>query len=128
MAAALDRYDGFRAELDDRGLGPGIAVEGDFSVAGGRARDGRPARPRTRHVDGVFAANDLMALGALQAIADAGLRVPDDVAVIGFDDIPLAATVRPAADDGAPARRGDGRGAGDPLLARSRAATSPTPS
>jgi DNA-binding LacI/PurR family transcriptional regulator len=46
-------------------------------------------------VDGVFAASDLMALGAFQAISDAGLRVPHDVAVVGFDDMPLAASVRP---------------------------------
>ncbi len=43
----------------------------------------------------LFAANDQMALGALRALADAGLHVPDDVAVIGFDDIADAAEFRP---------------------------------
>ena len=94
MTVALDREEGFRAELADRGLGPGITVEGDFSMEGGRrAMAALLAGPD--RVDGVFAASDLMALGAFQAIADAGLRVPDDVAVVGFDDMPLAATVRP---------------------------------
>lgn len=95
MTVALDREEGFRAELAERGLDPGAAVEGDFSMEGGRrAMAALLAGPRP--VDGVFAASDLMALGAFQAIADAGLRVPDDVAVVGFDDMPLAATVRPA--------------------------------
>ena len=45
--------------------------------------------------DAVFAANDMMALGALLAFQEAGLRCPEDVAVVGFDDVPLAALVRP---------------------------------
>ena len=94
MTVALDREEGFRAELATRGLGPGVAAEGDFSVEGGRrAMAALLATPGG--IDGVFAASDLMALGAFQAIADAGLRVPDDIAVVGFDDMPLAATVRP---------------------------------
>ena len=94
MTVALDREEGFRAELAARGLGPGVTVEGDFSMEGGRrAMAALLAAPD--RIDGVFAASDLMALGAFQAIADAGLRVPDDVAVVGFDDMPLAATVRP---------------------------------
>jgi len=94
MTVALDREEGFRAELAARGLGPGVAAEGDFSVEGGRrAMAALLAAPE--RIDGVFAASDLMALGAFQAIADAGLRVPDDIAVVGFDDMPLAATVRP---------------------------------
>lgn len=47
-------------------------------------------------VDGVFAANDMMALGALRAIREAGLRVPQDVAVIGFDNVPFAALSNPS--------------------------------
>jgi LacI family transcriptional regulator len=43
----------------------------------------------------VFAANDLLAMGAMTALQDAGLRVPDDIAIIGFDDIPAAKLVRP---------------------------------
>jgi DNA-binding LacI/PurR family transcriptional regulator len=94
MTVALDREAGFRAELAARGLDPGRTAEGDFTMEGGRrAMAALLAGPE--RVDGVFAASDLMALGAFQAIADAGLRVPDDVAVVGFDDMPLAATVRP---------------------------------
>jgi LacI family transcriptional regulator len=43
----------------------------------------------------VFAANDLLAMGAMTALLDAGLRVPEDIAIIGFDDIPAAKLVRP---------------------------------
>ncbi|HWW11638.1 MAG TPA: substrate-binding domain-containing protein, partial [Brevundimonas sp.] len=51
---------------------------------------------RADRPDAVFAANDNMAVGALLALQDAGLRVPEDIALVGFDDIPLASLVRPA--------------------------------
>jgi LacI family transcriptional regulator len=46
--------------------------------------------------DAIFAANDMMAIGALLALQDAGVRCPEDVAVVGFDDVPIAALMRPA--------------------------------
>lgn len=93
MTPTLDRERGFLDELAARGL-TGISVDGDFSMESGRRA---MTELLTTHpdVDGVFAANDLMALGAFQAIADAGRSIPGDVAVVGFDDSPLAATVRP---------------------------------
>jgi DNA-binding LacI/PurR family transcriptional regulator len=50
---------------------------------------------RAPDLDAVFVASDLMAVGALEALGRAGRRVPDDVAVIGYDDSPLAASARP---------------------------------
>ena len=47
-------------------------------------------------LDGVLAYNDIMAIGAIRALEDSGRRVPDDVAVIGVDDVALSALVRPA--------------------------------
>jgi len=47
-------------------------------------------------VNGLICYNDLVAVGALQACAELGLRVPDNVAIVGFDDAPLAALVTPA--------------------------------
>ena len=51
---------------------------------------------QTPEVDAVFAANDLMAIGAMSALRIAGRRIPEDVAVIGYDDVPLAAFSFPA--------------------------------
>lgn len=47
-------------------------------------------------LDGVFAANDSMTVGAIQALTERGKNVPADVGVVGFDDVPLAAATRPA--------------------------------
>jgi DNA-binding LacI/PurR family transcriptional regulator len=71
------------------------AVEhADFSVEGGR-RAMLALLDAAPDVDGVFVANDLMALGALQVAAERGRRVPEVLSVIGFDDIPLAAAGTP---------------------------------
>ncbi len=97
MAAARDRLDGFRAELAAHGRRTtrhDIAV-GDFSVSSGEQAMHR-LLDQCPHLDGVFAANDLMAVGAVRALATAGRTVPDDVAVVGFDDVPIAAALRPA--------------------------------
>jgi len=96
MIAAQDRLDGYRAELASHGRRPtkDLIVVGDFSVAGGERAmytllDQRP------DLDGVFVANDLMAVGAMQAISTRGRVVPDDIAVVGFDDVPVAAALTP---------------------------------
>jgi DNA-binding LacI/PurR family transcriptional regulator len=95
MPVAQDRCHGFGARLDEHGLRSHGAVDGDFSLEGGR-RAMRELLTATPDLDGVFVANDLMALGALQELADAGRSVPGDVAVVGFDDSPLAASALPA--------------------------------
>ena len=65
--------------------------ESDYTVEGGRAAMARLlAQPRVGHL-AVFAANDLMALGAILAVRDAGLSCPDDVSILGFDGIPAGA-------------------------------------
>jgi DNA-binding LacI/PurR family transcriptional regulator len=51
---------------------------------------------RFAYLDGLFVASDLMAVGSVAALAERGRSVPDDVAVVGFDDVPEAAYVRPA--------------------------------
>jgi DNA-binding LacI/PurR family transcriptional regulator len=94
MAAAVDRFEGFRAELAALALKPAAVAHGDFSVAGGR-RAMRELLEACPELDGAAVANDLMALGALQALGEQGRRVPDDVALIGFDDIPLATAATP---------------------------------
>jgi DNA-binding LacI/PurR family transcriptional regulator len=95
MIAAIDRRAGFDAELAARGTAGHGAADGDFSIVGGRAAMHRLLADDPA-IDGIFVANDLMAVGALQALEETGRRVPEDVAVVGFDDSPLAAAARPA--------------------------------
>ena len=96
MAAAEDRLDGYESALAERGvrLHKGLVANGDFSRESGRRAMTALLR-RHPDVDGVFAANDLMALGALQALAAAGRLVPTDVAVVGFDDMAEASSAEP---------------------------------
>ncbi|GAA3295882.1 LacI family DNA-binding transcriptional regulator [Dactylosporangium vinaceum] len=68
-------------------------LEGDWSARSGYAAGLSLARRRT--VTAVFAASDQMALGVLRAFAERGIRVPEDVSVVGFDDIPEAAYLHP---------------------------------
>ncbi|CAL9334333.1 LacI family DNA-binding transcriptional regulator [Streptomyces sp. enrichment culture] len=92
-----DRLDGFGGVYAEGGhpLDPALVVESDFTEAGGRAAV-RRLLGEGHTFDAVFAHNDLAAIGALAALRAAGLRVPDDVAVIGFDDIPMAGLTHPA--------------------------------
>ncbi len=70
-------------------------IRGDFSESSGYAA-GRALGAERQRPAAVFAANDGMALGCLAAFDELGLKVPHDIAITGFDDIPLAAFVRPA--------------------------------
>lgn len=96
MVATTDRLAGWRSALERAGLpAEGSLVEvGDFGTESGYDAMRRLLASRP-DVDAVFAGNDLMALGAMQAIVESGRKVPDDVAIVGFDDIPAAATAQP---------------------------------
>ena len=85
---AQERANAFRHAMQEHGAAVEI-VQGDFSEESGEAAVTDLLRSG-RSVDAIFAANDMMAIGALQAVRNAGLRVPEDVAVVGFDDVPLA--------------------------------------
>ncbi|HEY3267000.1 MAG TPA: LacI family DNA-binding transcriptional regulator [Armatimonadota bacterium] len=96
-ANARDRLAGYQTALAEAGIfeDPALIAGGQFEEQRGRnamqrilARGVRPTA--------LFAANDVMALGAMKALKREGLRVPDDVAVVGFDDVPLAQHVEPA--------------------------------
>jgi DNA-binding LacI/PurR family transcriptional regulator len=86
---AAQRRHGWQRAHDDRGLLPGPEVEGDWSAASGYQAGLRIGR--SHEVSAVFVANDAMALGVLQALHECGRRVPEDVSVVGFDDVPEAA-------------------------------------
>ena len=95
-ADAAERARGFRDACRENGIPASAAleIEGDFSEAAGFAAAvkiiGMSPRPTA-----IFAANDAMAIGALFALREAGLSVPADMALVGFDDIPIARYVTP---------------------------------
>jgi LacI family transcriptional regulator len=93
---AAERLRGYRAALADAGIEPEAELEpgGDFDEHSGYAAAER-LLALARRPTAVFAANDSMAIGALSALRVGGLRVPDDIAVTGFDDIPMARYVDP---------------------------------
>lgn len=78
----------------DRPVNPSLIVEGAF-----RLESGRDAMRKLLALDvppdAVFAANDMMALGAMSTVREAGLRVPDDVALVGFDNVPMSELTTP---------------------------------
>ena len=88
--AAAERERGWREALDAAGVSPPVPARGDWSADSGYA-----AGAELTAASAVFCANDQMALGLLRALAESGRRVPEDVAVIGFDDVPDAANYRP---------------------------------
>ena len=94
MPAGIDRLQGYREALAARGLEE-IAVEDGNFTADGAADAMRRMLQSGAKPDGIFVASDLMARGALAVLTAAGLRVPDDVALIGFDDSPVATSVTP---------------------------------
>lgn len=89
------RVDGYRRALERVGIEPDVIDGRDYSEGGGRTGAQR-ILSRGEAPDAIFAANDLMAVGALLELRDAGLVVPADVAIMGFDDIPLARLMTPA--------------------------------
>ncbi|HHY46093.1 MAG TPA: LacI family transcriptional regulator [Firmicutes bacterium] len=91
VSASVDRHRGYEQALRHNGLDPSpeLVAVGDFTQEGGYAGASRLLsleKPPTA----IFCANDIMAIGALEAIYERGLKVPEDVAIVGFDDIPFA--------------------------------------
>lgn len=93
--ASIDRKEGYLRALIECGLEIDLDLidSGDFTEAGGYAAMQRllPARP-----DAIFGASDIMSIGAMRAVHEAGLRIPEDIAFVGFDDLPLATTLQPS--------------------------------
>jgi DNA-binding LacI/PurR family transcriptional regulator len=96
MGAGVDRLAGYREALDDAGIAhdASLVVTGDFTQDSGAAAMERLLKVRP-DIDAVFAASDLMAAGAMGVLEATGRQVPQDVAVVGYDDSPVASTLRP---------------------------------
>jgi DNA-binding LacI/PurR family transcriptional regulator len=97
VSVATERLAGFEAGLAAAGLvlDRTMVRAGDFKQASGFAQMQSLLASHGEQLDAVFVANDLMTLGALAAIHAAGLRIPGDVSVVGFDDMPWAASLNP---------------------------------
>lgn len=96
FGCARERLEGYKEALAEAGIAfdSALVKEGDFRQRTGFAC----AQELLRLPDpptAIFASNDLSAFGAMEAIKDAGLRIPDDISVLGFDDIPMASHVHP---------------------------------
>ncbi|MEU3274989.1 LacI family DNA-binding transcriptional regulator [Saccharomonospora sp. NPDC006951] len=94
MAVGIDRLVGWRRGMSEAKLATDAVVHSDFSVEGG-ARAMAELLDRHPDVDAVFAAADIVAVGAVRELSARGKRIPDDVAVVGFDDSVLATSVTP---------------------------------
>ncbi len=91
---AKGRQTGYEQAMRDAGLTPRDPRQGDWTPARGYEIGRELAR--TKDVSAMFVANDQMAIGVLHALAEAGLSVPRDISVVGFDDIPEAGFLIPA--------------------------------
>ncbi|WP_405764933.1 LacI family DNA-binding transcriptional regulator [Streptomyces sp. NBC_00080] len=91
--AARDRLEGWRATLAAHGRREPPVIAGDWSAASGYAAGRRLADDDS--VTAVFVANDDMAIGLIRALLEAGRRIPEDISVVGLDDVPVAAYVSP---------------------------------
>ncbi len=95
VPTAVDRVAGFRrAVVDEAGLGEPVVIHGAFSIESGHDM-ALAAMQREPAPTALFATNNFIAIGVLHALDELGLRVPDDVAVVGFDDLPRAMVTFP---------------------------------
>jgi DNA-binding LacI/PurR family transcriptional regulator len=92
---AHDRHEGWSATLTEHGLATDMSIESDFTTEGGYEAMSRLLDEGAAFT-AVFVGNDSMALGAQTALRQRGLCVPDDVSVVGFDDVPESAHLVPA--------------------------------
>jgi LacI family transcriptional regulator len=94
MIGGRDRLDGFRDGLRSRGIAvdPRLISEGDFTEESGYRS---MLELLQQSPEAVFVASDTMALGAMRALREAGKRIPDEVALVGYDDMPFAAHTDP---------------------------------
>lgn len=113
------RVEGYRQALENAGrpFRSQLAVHGDWTRAGGRLAMLILMKQRQRP-DAVFCANDLTAIGAMDATRELGLAIPDDVSLVGFDDIEAASLVSPGLSTVANPAYETGRAAGGLLLDR----------
>jgi LacI family transcriptional regulator len=117
------RAEGYLQALAERGFEADIVTGAEFTEVGGRTAAASVLAGRNRP-SAFFAANDLMAIGAMAALRDAGLAVPQDMAVVGFDDIFIARLVSPSLTTVSQFQHSIGVAAAETLLERLRGSAS----
>lgn len=97
LGCSIERGQGYRAALREHNvaLDPCLVVEGDFMQSSGY-RHAKELLQLPVPPTAIFASNDVMAFGVMEAVREQGLRIPEDISIVGFDDIPQAASVHPA--------------------------------
>ncbi|MBA2871237.1 LacI family transcriptional regulator [Anoxybacillus calidus] len=91
---AVERFNGYRDEMKELGLwDENLVILGNYHLK--QAKEAVLQAFKEHTIDGIFAGNDVMAVGALKAVQQLGLRVPEDVAIIGYDGIPLTEMTTP---------------------------------
>jgi LacI family transcriptional regulator len=91
---AVERFNGYRDEMKELGLwDENLIILGNYQLK--QAKEAVLQALKEHEIDGIFAGNDVMAVGALKAVQQLGLRVPEDVAIIGYDGIPLTEMTTP---------------------------------
>jgi LacI family transcriptional regulator len=119
ISTAEDRVRGYQRALSERGipLRPELMQYGRFTVESGAEMAGRMMRLSPRPT-AIFAGNNFIAIGALKTLQEARLRVPEDVALVGFDDLPANLTIDPFLTVAKQPAYEMGKGAAELLLAR----------
>ncbi|MHB1347407.1 MAG: LacI family DNA-binding transcriptional regulator [Candidatus Humimicrobiaceae bacterium] len=111
---AQKRFEGFKKAMDEKGIfDEKYVLWGDFSIDSGYLMMNRAFAGMERKIEAVFASDDLIALGAMNSIKENGLKIPEDISIIGFDDMfftaylnpPLSTVHVPFKDEGAIAAR-----------------------
>ena len=118
-----ERAAGYRMALAERGLKPDIVEGAEFNEVAGREATLK-ALARTVRPTALFAANDLMAIGAMEALRERGVAIPSEMAVVGFDDIFVARLVSPGLTTVSQFQYEIGVAAGETLLHRLRGSAS----
>jgi LacI family transcriptional regulator len=97
VRSAIDRLQGYKAALAEHNIPirEDLVIEGDYQQQTGYETTKKLLQNTEVRPTAIFAANDLSAFGAMDAARESGLRIPDDISIIGFDDIPQASFVYP---------------------------------
>jgi DNA-binding LacI/PurR family transcriptional regulator len=113
-----ERFEGYRKALDESGLAFDPTLVFELDPIAETAAESFRLPDRSAMPTAFFADNDIIALGAMKALLAAGFRIPEDVSLVGFDDMPMCAMAHPALTTVRVPKQQLGRSAVDRLLAR----------